>query len=240
MDRRQTIDLSEVFASIQGEGKYLGVPTVFVRTSGCNLRCKWGETICDTPASSWRPQADCVSIDEVRQRVQALRAEHDHVEHLALTGGEPMLQPHLGDLAKVLEEDGWFVCLETNGTIAGEVCVDFVSISPKLQSSVPTGTEDAAPHDRQRYQRDVLRHWIANYDYQLKFVINTAADEAEISAMLDDLGEVPPEHIYLMPQGVAAEELQRNSRLCGDICLRQGWHFTPRAHIELYGNVPGT
>ena len=74
--------LSELFYSIQGEGKLVGVPSVFVRASGCNLRCVW----CDTPYASWEPEGAEMSVDEIVSRVR-----HFGADHVVLTGGEPMI-----------------------------------------------------------------------------------------------------------------------------------------------------
>ena len=74
--------ISELFFSIQGEGELTGIPSVFVRTSGCNLRCRW----CDTKYSSWTPEGENVDIEELVEKVCSYPARH-----VVITGGEPML-----------------------------------------------------------------------------------------------------------------------------------------------------
>ena len=80
--------ISEVFYSLQGEGSLVGVPSVFIRTSGCNLRCAW----CDTPYASWNPEGKNRSIDELIAEI-----DRHPTEHVVLTGGEPMIAAGLPD-----------------------------------------------------------------------------------------------------------------------------------------------
>ena len=85
-----TLFISEIFASVQGEGSLTGVPSVFVRTSGCNLRCDW----CDTPYTSWEPEGQHMTVDQVVDQIES----HRPIRHSVLTGGEPMIAPHIGAL----------------------------------------------------------------------------------------------------------------------------------------------
>ena len=78
--------ISEIFYSLQGEGELTGVPSVFVRTSGCNLRCHW----CDTPFTSWEPVGEQRSVAEVAAAVASLGRQH-----VVITGGEPLLLPEV-------------------------------------------------------------------------------------------------------------------------------------------------
>src|SRR4051812_39944646 len=120
--------VAEIFHSVQGEGSLLGMPSVFVRTSGCNLRCSW----CDTPYTSWRPEGDILSTAEVLERVCNYRCRH-----VVLTGGEPMIAPELPSLTEALRTEGLHITIETAGTVEAPVTCDLMSISPKLSNSVP-------------------------------------------------------------------------------------------------------
>src|SRR5690349_12088167 len=100
--------ICEIFYSIQGEGKLLGVPSVFVRASGCNLRCVW----CDTPYASWDPQGEDVSVDEIVRRVSAHEANH-----VVVTGGEPMIMPEVVALCDALKSHGHHITIETAATV---------------------------------------------------------------------------------------------------------------------------
>src|SRR5829696_7945417 len=99
--------VSEVFYSIQGEGELTGVPSVFVRTSGCNLRCSW----CDTKYASWEPEGDELSVEAIVEKVLSYPARH-----VVLTGGEPLVAKGIRELAQRLHEAGWHITIETAGT----------------------------------------------------------------------------------------------------------------------------
>ncbi len=240
VESTSTFNLSEIFASIQGEGRFLGVPSIFIRSSGCNLRCQWDETRCDTAYASWNAEDHPCSLSHITGRVEQLLADTPSIRHVVITGGEPTLQPALASLVtKLKATTGLFSTLETNGTAAVDVQTDFVSISPKLASSTPHGCEFAEDHDKARINVDALTTWIKNCDHQLKFVIQHEADEDEICSILEQLPPVDPENIHLMPQGVAYPQLQSKAKLCVEIALRRGWRYTPRAHIEIFGNERG-
>ncbi len=123
--------ISEIFYSVQGEGVFTGVPSVFVRTSGCNLRCSW----CDTPYTSWKPEGSDASIDAIVESVTAFPA----AKHVVITGGEPMIAPGLVELSERFRALGLHITVETAGTVFAPVACDLMSISPKLANSTPEG-----------------------------------------------------------------------------------------------------
>ena len=90
-------------------------------------------------------------------------------------------------------------------------------------------------HSSSRLSIDCIKYWQANYDYQLKFVIDCPEDETEIIKLLDQISPADAEQIYLMPQGCSKAELSKNTELCIDMANRHGWQFTPRLHIETFG-----
>ena len=231
--------ISEIFHSIQGEGRFLGTPSIFIRSSGCNLRCRWGKTLCDTPYTSWDTSGENLSLDTIMNTVHVLKKQAPRTRHIVLTGGEPTLQFNLESLASRLSEQGFFITLESNGSIVKSMPIDFVSLSPKLKSSTPFGSKYETMHRETRLQKKTLQYWISHYDYQLKFVIDNDEDEDEILAFIDTLPDIDQEKIYLMPQGINTETLRRNAKRCIAICLRHGWCFTPRAHIDIFGNQRG-
>src|SRR5579862_6099350 len=124
--------IAEIFYSIQGEGVLAGVPSVFVRTSGCNLRCVW----CDTPYASWNPEGPVVSVEEIVSQVESYGCKH-----VVLTGGEPMLFEPVVELASTLKGLGHVITIETAGTIYRDIECDLMSISPKLTNSIPPDAE---------------------------------------------------------------------------------------------------
>lgn len=227
--------VAEVFYSIQGEGKLLGVPSVFVRASGCNLRCAW----CDTPYASWDPEGDDLGVDEIVRRVESYAARH-----VVLTGGEPMIMSEIAEVARELRSRGKHLTIETAATVYRPIDVDLASLSPKLANSTPHDREGgrfAELHDRQRRRPDVIQQFIdASPEFQLKFVVSGDADLAEIDALLADLRGWSPSDVLLMPEGTSADVLRSRATWLADVCRRTGYRYAPRLHVELYGNTRGT
>ncbi|MCG8450110.1 MAG: 7-carboxy-7-deazaguanine synthase QueE [Pirellulales bacterium] len=226
--------IAEIYKSVQGEGLLTGTPSVFVRASGCNLRC-W---FCDTPYTSWQSEGNDISVDEIVAQVE----EWD-CRHVVLTGGEPMLFAELLPLAEILSERGWHITIETAGTLYLPVACDLMSLSPKFFSSGPSATEHphwSRRHERVRYQPEVLKALMAEYEHQLKFVIDQPADLQEVEDFLVKFPEVKPDRVLLMPQGISEEKLQERESWIKPYCAQQGWTFCPRKQIEWYGTVRGT
>src|SRR4051812_17971141 len=108
MSQSNPMKISELFFSLQGEGKLTGVPSVFIRASGCNLRCTW----CDTPYASWAPEGDALSVPQILAEVGKSPAAH-----VVLTGGEPMIMPDIAELCAALKEKNYHITIETAATI---------------------------------------------------------------------------------------------------------------------------
>lgn len=222
--------ISELFSSIQGEGLLAGVPSVFIRTSGCNLRCQW----CDTPYTSWRAEGEHQPVDDVMKYV----AKHS-TGHVVLTGGEPMIAPETPELTRRLKAAGQHITIETAGTEYAEVACDLMSLSPKLAHSTPADPEWSARHEALRYRPEVLRRLMRQCEYQLKFVVASEADLVEIQAVARDL-QADPNRILLMPEGTDLATMNERGAWLGELCKREGYRFAPRLHIYLYGNRRGT
>jgi len=227
--------IAEIFHSIQGEGLLAGVPSIFIRTSGCNLRCHW----CDTPYASWKPEGPEMSIEEILKKI----SEWD-CNHIVLTGGEPMIAPDLPELATALKKQKKHITIETAGTIPpnGIPC-DLASISPKLSNSTPPPERDPAwakKHEATRLQPEVITEWIRKYPFQLKFVVSSELDLEEIKDLLSRLPHVPLHQILLMPEGTDVKTLATRSPWLVEICKREGFRFCPRLQIELFGHTRGT
>jgi 7-carboxy-7-deazaguanine synthase len=220
--------IAELFYSLQGEGSLVGVPSVFIRSSGCNLRCAW----CDTPYTSWQPEGTELELDQIVDEVGAHPARH-----VVITGGEPMIQPEMVPLTERLRALGLHITIETAGTVFQPVACDLMSISPKLSNSTPGGSF-AEPHDRLRIQPTVLRELMARYEYQLKFVVENPEDIAEIRALLEAL-DAPRERVILMPEGTEHAQLAERSQWLAEICKEEGFRFSPRLHIDLWGSRRG-
>jgi len=221
--------ISEIFYSIQGEGMLAGVPSVFVRTSGCNLRCAW----CDTPYTSWKPEGEDLPFGAILAEVRKHWAKH-----VVVTGGEPMIQPEIVRLTERLREFGWHITVETAGTVYQAVACDLMSISPKLSNSTPADPRWARQHDRVRIQMDVLTELMERYDYQLKFVIAEPPDVEEVCALAAAL-KADRERVVLMPEGTDRDRLRERGRWIAEICKEQGFRYSPRLHVDLWGDVRG-
>jgi 7-carboxy-7-deazaguanine synthase len=230
--------ISEIFHSIQGEGLLLGVPSVFVRTSGCNLRCRW----CDTPYASWNPEGKEMDLPEIMERVRSYDCPH-----VVLTGGEPMVASGIEALAATLRTEGIHITIETAGTIApGGIACDLASLSPKLANSTPDLEMAGAwreRHESTRLQPDVIRQWLERGSSQLKFVVTRVEDLPEIEELLNEVGAIPGfarDRVLLMPEGTDVETLRERGPLVAELCLEHGFRFAPRIQIELFGNTRGT
>lgn len=231
--------IAEIYASLQGEGLLAGTPSTFVRTSGCNLRCRW----CDTPFTSWEPIGDEQTVDEILAAVAALEPRH-----VVVTGGEPLLFADVAELCRRLRGRGYHVTIETAGTVALDTPADLMSISPKLASSAPpadTPSGWAARHEAARRRDDAILALVAQGPYQLKFVVDSSADIDEALAWVADLDRARPGgidrgRVLLMPQGRTAEELERTTAWLAGECLRIGARLAPRHHIAWFGNTRGT
>ena len=227
--------VAELFYSIQGEGKLVGVPSVFVRASGCNLRCSF----CDTPYASWNPEGDDLPVDEIVRQVTAYGAKH-----VVLTGGEPMIMPEIEALCSALKDRGHHLTIETAATVYKPVRVDLASLSPKLSNSTPherEGGRFAAAHERGRINVPVIQRFVnTSLDFQIKFVVSSAHDLAEIDALLGQLVGWSPADVQLMAEGTDAQTLNTRSDWIADVCKQRGFRFSPRLHISLFGNTRGT
>lgn len=229
--------IAEIYASLQGEGLLAGTPSGFVRTSGCNLRCRW----CDTPFTSWEPTGEELSATDVLTHLVSFG--HRHV---VVTGGEPLLFPEVADLCATLRRDGFHVTIETAGTVLpslpADSIADLMSISPKLSSSAPPGDTAGGwreRHEAARRRDDVLRE-LCRGPHQLKFVVESPADIEELSHWLDDLGGLDRRRVFLMPQGCTPEALEAVGSWLEPACHRHGYRFAARHHIAWFGHTRGT
>ena len=239
----------------------MGVPSVFVRASGCNLRCTW----CDTPYASWNANKEASAAEKTVAEVVADVLGY-RAEHVVITGGEPMMFHETATLIGALKDAGKHITVETAGTLwlddleksaanTGRPPIDLASISPKLANSTPTerdGGRFAIAHERQRINLDVLRAFAgrrgnAIAECQWKFVVARPEDLKEIDSLLAGINTgLPPEHhipkrdVLLMPEGIDSATLAERSGWLAELCKSTGYRFCPRLHILLYGNRRGT
>jgi 7-carboxy-7-deazaguanine synthase len=288
------IKVSEVFYSLQGEGRFIGVPSVFLRTYGCNFTCAgFGcapgekstgadevaktvelykdfnslplvETGCDSYAS-WHPAYKHLSptqtTDELVERMLALTPNNQWVQnngndvHLVITGGEPLLGWQRA-YSELLSHDRMAdlknITFETNGT--QELHKDFrhfllnwtlnskfgkfgkrgaealtFSVSAKLSASGELWEEAIRP--------DIVMSYADLGHTYLKFVVETDEHIADAIRATDEYRRAGfTGSIYLMPQGGVVKPYDQNKLRIADICVAQGWNYSPRLHVDLWGN----
>ena len=238
------LPVNELFCSLQGEGKLSGIPSVFVRTSGCNLRC-W---FCDSYHTSWEPTGAWLSVDDIVDEILS----YEQADHVVFTGGEPMIHEESVALLDELAGYGYHTTVETNGTIYRDAAIDLASISPKLASSTPTAERDpkgdgewADRHDQRRIDIDALSGLVDSYDSQLKFVVTGRDDVAEIESLIERVREatsttVSDDDVLLMPEGMTREELDEKRNSIAELAMEYGYRYTPRLHVDLWNDAPGT
>lgn len=238
------VPVNELFYSLQGEGKLAGMPSVFVRTSGCNLRC-W---FCDSYHTSWEPTHAWLDIDTIIDRV----TDYDEAEHAVVTGGEPLLHEETVELLERLSDAGYHTTVETNGTIFHDAGIDLASISPKLASSTPTAEKDpqgdgewAERHENRRIDMDALCRLVESYEFQLKFVVTDRRDVADINQLVDRLRDaastvIRDSDVLLMPEGATRKRLAETREMTAEVAMEHGYQYTPRLHVDLWNDAPET
>ena len=207
-----------------------GTPSFFIRTSGCNLRCRW----CDTPYASWSPEGE-------RRQVESLvdEAVEAGVAHVVVTGGEPLLQREIGALTRGLAEAGRHITVETAGTVDPEFHCDLLSLSPKTANSDPPG-DHRERHRRLRRDLEPLRRLLRRFpEHQLKFVIEGADDLPGVLSLLEDVGVIDVWRVQLMAQGCSAAEVAERAPEVAALCLGHGFRYTPRLQLDLFGGGRG-
>jgi len=284
---------SEAFYSVQGEGQYVGVPSVFLRAFGCNFRCQgfgldrgWERqkynpevenliatdvhkqdilfeelpivhTGCDTYASIYPEFKKFMmnrSVDEVVDHLLSLTPngswtmENGQDVHLILTGGEPMLWQRFWPALFAHEKMQGLknVTIETNCTqpLQREL-LDYLetersfkltwSCSPKLTVSGESWNDAICPKIAESYAG------VSNSDIYFKFVVADAVDVDEVGTAVAEyatLGIQCP--VYVMPLGGRSEEYSLNTERVAELAMERGWRYSPRLHVDIFGNAWGT
>ena len=223
--------INEIFYSLQGEGFLAGVPSVFIRIAGCPLRCRW----CDTNYAWSKDVGRQYSTDQIIQAVEKWPCRY-----VVITGGEPMVEPDLPQLAGGLKAAGKHITIETAGiAYVPDIPCDLMSISPKLSNSIPEDLKLAEIHNDSKLDLAVLGELIDNYNYQLKFVVESVNDLAEIQELLDKIDNVDIAKVMLMPQAATRDEYLTKSPIVTDMCKLVGFAFSQRLQVLLWNNERG-
>jgi 7-carboxy-7-deazaguanine synthase len=226
----------EIYQSKQGEGLWTGKYSIFVRTLGCALRCRY----CDSPyAQQDRAENENeeegiganLSAEEIVGRILLLE-----LPHVVITGGEPMQSPEIVELTRLLKDFDYQITIETSGIFDAPVFCDLMSISPKLSNSTPLKTTRSFSHEQNRFKPDIVQNLMLRYNYQLKFVVDTPNDLGEIEKYLSLFHGVIPERVFLMPQAVDANTMTEKASWIIPFCEQHGHQYCPRMQIIWYGN----
>jgi 7-carboxy-7-deazaguanine synthase len=224
--------INEIFYSLQGEGFLAGVPSVFVRLAGCPLRCRW----CDTKYAWDETAGEQYGVAKIIKAVQQWPCRF-----VVITGGEPMVNSELLQLARELKVVEKHITIETAGiAYIPDMPCDLMSISPKLSNSTPEDKLHASSHENSRLDLAVLSELIDHYDYQLKFVVDSRDDLPEIKETIEKLGNVDSEKVMLMPQASTRDEFLAKSPMVADMCKQTGFAFSQRLQILLWNNEKAT
>ncbi len=226
------IRISEIFQSRQGEGILTGTESIFIRTSGCNLACRF----CDTRYASVEAEGNYYRVEEIISEI--LKPAYKAV-HVVVTGGEPFIQPDIVELCCELHRLNKHITIETAGTVYKPVYCDLMSISPKMSNSTPQSAQKRT-HENTRFNPAVINQLTSQYDYQIKFVVKTLEDTQETADYLALFPQLDKSKVLYMPEGISLEELTAVESWLIPWTKENGFRYCPRKQIQWYGNRRGT
>ena len=248
MDYTKKQPLGEIYTCLQGEGKYMGVPHILIRVTGCRLRCQFSDSFCDTPYASWKPEKGKYTLDNVVE----IYKSNPQIKHTMITGGGPTIHGELlQELCELGVRYGHIVTIETEGSEFVQTKAHCISLSPKLSNSTPRPGTWMDYANREVTEKDKQQHekWRCNYgamkdlidyheDYQLKPVISSEEDLKEVKELQKRL-DIPNDMVWLMPEGLTENQLNERRAWLMELCEREGYNYTDRLHIIAFGDVRG-
>jgi 7-carboxy-7-deazaguanine synthase len=226
----ETLKLSEIFYSLQGEGIDVGKPAVFIRTALCNLSCVWCDTKYTWDWNHYEYDREVLemTITEIQEQISGF-----DTKHCVITGGEPLIQQmKLVPLLSNLKSNDYFIEVETNGTILPldmvERYVDRWNVSPKLQNS--------SISKEHREVQTCLEYFAKNSKAYIKFVICDRSDISEVETLIGKY-MLKSQRIILMPEGNSAAEIMEKSKWLAEICLKNGYRLSIRLHSLIWSGT---
>lgn len=249
IDYNKAIPVGEIYPCVQGEGKYVGIPHLLIRFTGCRLRCQFsGGSFCDTPFASWKPEKGKITYNDILQMYK----KYPQISYTMITGGAPTLFPEdLQTLCLLGKSFGHVITIETEGSEFVETEADLISLSPKLSNSTPQPGTWMEYANRKVSEKDREQHekWRCNYgamemlikhhpDYQFKPVISSKDDLEEIQILQNRL-DIPNNNVWLMPEGLMEEQLTERRKWVLELCIKHGYNFSDRLQVVTYGDRRG-
>ena len=248
MDYNKTQPIGELYTCLQGEGKYIGIPHILIRVSGCRLRCQFENSFCDTPYASWKPEKGKFTLDDIVEFYE----NNPRIKYTMITGGGPTIHPKLlQELCIIGKNFNHTITIETEGSEFVQTVADCISLSPKLENSIPKPGTWMEHANREVTEKDKQQHekWRCNYgamkdlidyheDYQLKPVISSEEDLKEVKELQKRL-DIPNDMVWLMPEGLTENQLNERRAWLMELCEREGYNYTDRLHIIAFGDVRG-
>ncbi|MBT4327512.1 MAG: 7-carboxy-7-deazaguanine synthase QueE [Candidatus Nitrosopelagicus sp.] len=226
-----TMQVNEIFKSIQGEGPNFGKPAIFLRTAQCNLKCTWCDTkyTWDWENYDFQKEVNEMTIDEIKGAILDLE-----INHLVITGGEPLLQQDdLADLLSFLKPN-FYVEIETNCTILpNKMLTDLVdqwNVSPKTENS---------GNPLELYENNECYYFFANQENCFfKYVVENEADIPEIKKFVTKY-KIPEKRVQLMTQASTKEEIRIREKSISELAKSNNFAFSPRLHVAMWGSQRG-
>ena len=248
LDYNKKQPLGETYTCLQGEGKYMGIPHILIRVTGCRLRCQFSNSFCDTPYASWKPEKGKYTLNDIVK----VYKDNPQIKHTMITGGGPTLYKKLlQELCIIGKKYNHIITIETEGSEFVQTVGDLISLSPKLSNSTPRpGTwmpfanrevteNDKLSHEKWRKNYDAMRQLIYSHpDYQLKPVISNLSELSEVKE-LQKILDIPNEKVWLMPEGLEEEQLKKRRVWLMELCTELGYNYAERLHIIAYGDKRG-
>ncbi len=249
------LEITEIFGpTIQGEGKKLGTPSIFIRFGKCNMTCQGFEVEYETPSGAkkyscdsyyavdsefkeqWDKYDNFEDIIEIVEKIEPKNYKPD----IVITGGEPLLYWRDKEFQKLLEyyvSNYYNVTIETNATINIDISKEY---QKKILFSMSVKLSNSIEPLKKRVDQIALTNIIQNIENKyLKFVISKEFISTAKNEIEDILKNIPKVDVYLMPMGDSVEILNNNSEAVIDFAVQNGYLYSDRLHIRVWNDKRG-
>lgn len=249
------LDITEIFGpTIQGEGKKLGTPSIFIRFGKCNLSCQGFAVEYETPSGAKKQSCDSYyAVDTEFKQLWDKYESHEQIvsvvkklepknykPDIVITGGEPLLYWKNEEFQKLLKyyiDNYYNVTIETNATINIDITQDY---QEKILFSMSVKLSNSSEPLKKRVNSASLTNIINNIDEKyLKFVITKKEIKDAQEEIKTILKSIPKVDVYLMPMGDTVEALNVNSQSVIDLAIQNGYLYSDRLHIRIWDDKRG-